>query len=64
MNTLELFITALGLAFFIESLPWLIAPRKMQQVLHEVLAQKPEHLRLWGVVLLLMALVLVWLGTK
>lgn len=64
MDMLHFFLTALGLACFLEALPWLIAPRKMQQFLSEMLVQKPEYLRIWGVFLLATALVLVWLGTR
>jgi len=61
-QSLSYLITALGLAFLIESLPWLIAPKKMQGFLRELMEMQPEFLRYWGIFLLIMALFLVWLG--
>jgi len=59
---LSYLITALGLAFFIEALPWLIAPKKMQSFLRELMEMQPEFLRYWGIFLLIVAIFLVWLG--
>lgn len=57
-------ITAIGFVCFIEALPWLIAPKKMQNFLQELLEIEPEYLRYFGIALLAMAVFLVWLGEK
>lgn len=59
---LSLFLAALGLAFVLESLPWLIAPGRMRDGLRRLLELPPGTLRVWGFVLLGMGLVLVALS--
>lgn len=49
---LTLFLAALGLAFVLESLPWLLAPGRMRDGLRQLLELPPETLRVWGFVLL------------
>lgn len=63
-NLLSYLITALGFACFIEALPWLIAPKKMQDFLRELMQMSPEFLRYWGISLLVIAVFLVWIGQK
>lgn len=57
-----LFLSALGLAFILEALPWLLAPRKMKEVLCRLMELPGEKLRWWGGFLLVMGLVLVRLA--
>jgi len=58
----SLFFTALGLAFILESLPWLIAPRRMREGLRLLLDLPPDSLRVWGLVLLGLGLLITGLA--
>jgi len=58
----SLFFTALGLAFVLESLPWLIAPRRMREGLRLLLDLPPDSLRVWGLVLLGLGLLITGLA--
>lgn len=56
------FLTALGLAFILEGLPYFLFAERMPSVLHALLHQPPSVLRFMGVVALLLGLGLVYLG--
>lgn len=58
---ISLFFTALGLACVLESLPWLLSPAKMRQVLLQLLALSDTQLRTWGYTLLGVGVLLVFL---
>lgn len=58
----SLFLSALGLAFVLEALPWLLAPARMKEGLRHLLELPPENLRVWGLVLLAMGVGLAALG--
>ncbi len=61
----SLFLTAIGIACILEALPWLIAPQKMISFLIELAhSMKPENLRYWGLALLMMAVLFIWLGKR
>lgn len=55
-------LTALGLAFILEGLPYFLFAERMPSVLHALLHQPPSVLRFMGVVALLLGLGLVYLG--
>lgn len=59
---IALFLTALGLACVLESLPWLLAPAKMREALRLLIELPPEKLRRWGFFLIGLGLFLVWLA--
>lgn len=59
---LSLFLTALGLACVLESLPWLLAPGRMRDALRQILELPPEKLRMGGFILLGAGIVLVALS--
>lgn len=59
---LSLFVAALGLACVLESLPWLLAPDRMREVLRHLERLPAEKLRVWGFLLLGIGLILVSLS--
>ncbi len=55
---LSLFLAALGLACFLEALPWLVAPKKTREALIALLSLSEGRLRGGGIVLLAVGLLL------
>ena len=55
-------LTALGLAFILEGLPYFLFAERMPSVLQTLLQQPPSVLRVMGVSALLAGLGLVYLG--
>lgn len=55
-------LTALGMAFIIEGLPYFLFAERMPSVLHALLHQPPSVLRFMGVAALLAGLALVYVG--
>ncbi len=55
-------LTALGLAFILEGLPYFLFAERMPSVLHALLHQPPSVLRFMGLVALLLGLGFVYLG--
>jgi len=55
-------LTALGLAFILEGLPYFLFAERMPSVLRSLLEQPPYALRLMGIIALLAGLALVYLG--
>jgi uncharacterized protein YjeT (DUF2065 family) len=58
----SLFFLALGLAFAMESILWILAPAKMRDTLHVLLSLADGQLRSWGIVLLVIGLALCGVG--
>ncbi len=61
---LPLFLAALGLAFVLEALPWLLAPRRMREAFLFLLEMPDDKLRAWGAFLLVSGLFLTWAATS
>lgn len=57
----KLFLTALGLAFILEGLPYFLAAEKMPEVLRALSERRPRELRLLGMTAMLAGLALVFL---
>ena len=52
----SLFFMALGLACCIEALPWLVAPRRFREMLHQFGELPSEQLRMGGFLMLALGL--------
>ena len=57
----KVFLTALGLAFILEGLPYFLAAEKMPQVLRALSERRPGELRTLGFSAMLAGLLLVYL---
>jgi hypothetical protein len=55
-------LTALGLAFILEGLPYFLFAERMPSVLRALLEQPPAVLRIMGVVAMLAGLVFIYVG--
>ncbi len=53
-------VTGLGFACIFEALPWLLGPEKMRDFLLQLSEYSAEHLRSYGIVLLILGAVLIW----
>lgn len=58
----ELLISAIGLAFVFEGLPYFIAPHRMPKVLTSLASQSPRSLRILGITGIIFGMLLVSLG--
>ncbi len=58
----SLFFTALGLAFVIESLIWLISPKSAKEAFSHLLEQSDEFLRAFAATLLIIGLLVMWIA--
>jgi uncharacterized protein YjeT (DUF2065 family) len=56
----KIFLTALGLAFILEGLPYFLAAEKMPQVLRALSERRPGELRSLGVTAILAGLALIF----
>ena len=61
-SNLSFFLAALGLACVLESLPWLIAPKAVQEILEHIRQTDHRKVRSWGFGLLAAGVFLVWLA--
>ena len=52
---------ALGLVFVIEGILYAVAPNAMRRMLHRVLKQSEESIRITGIVAAGLGLVVIWL---
>jgi uncharacterized protein YjeT (DUF2065 family) len=57
----KLFLTALGLAFILEGMPYFLAAEKMPTVLKALAERRPGELRSLGVTAILAGLLLLFL---
>lgn len=57
----KLFLTALGLAFVLEGLPYFLAAEKMPEVLRALSERQPRELRALGVTAIVVGLAVVFL---
>lgn len=58
--TLTDFLTGLGLAMLIESLPYSLFPAQTRKMMAQVTTMPPEALRTMGLILMLMGVMTVW----
>jgi uncharacterized protein len=56
----KLFLTALGLAFILEGLPYFLAAEKMPQMLRALSERRPGELRTLGMSAILAGLLLIF----
>jgi uncharacterized protein len=56
----KIFLTALGLAFILEGLPYFLAAEKMPSVLRALSERKPGELRTLGLTAILAGLLLIF----
>ncbi|HCR13888.1 DUF2065 domain-containing protein [Solidesulfovibrio sp.] len=56
----KIFLTALGLAFILEGLPYFLAAEKMPGVLRALSERKPRELRVLGMTAMLAGLLLIF----
>jgi len=56
----KLFLTALGLAFILEGLPYFLAAEKMPEVLRALAGRRPRELRTLGLTAMLVGLLLIF----
>jgi len=56
----KIFLTALGLAFILEGLPYFLAAEKMPEVLRALSARRPGELRGLGLTAILAGLLLIF----
>ncbi len=61
---MEFFLTAVGLLFFLEGLPYLAFPERMKKWLEEILRLPSAQLRVLGAVLMVLGLLLVFFGRR
>jgi len=57
-----MFITAVGIAFILEGLPYFLFAERMPRMLQMLLEKSPASLRKMGIGALILGLVLVYLG--
>lgn len=56
----KIFLTALGLAFILEGLPYFLAAEKMPEVLRALSERRPRELRMLGMTAILAGLLLLF----
>lgn len=61
---MEFFLTAVGLLFFLEGLPYFAFPQRMKRWLEEILRLPSAQLRILGAALMVVGLLLVFLGRR
>ena len=64
MEPLTLFLSALGLAMFIEGLPYFVAPSGVKRWLAQAQTLRNGILRLIGLCLMLAGLLVAWLSLR
>lgn len=60
MNALDLLLPALGIALFLEGLPWFISPRATRQAAEQMASMRDLPLRVVGLFLMAGGLLLAW----
>ncbi len=58
---IQLFLTAVGLAFILESLPWILFPSSMRNFLLSLATQSTGQLRMMGLFAMGLGLLVIWL---
>ncbi len=58
----NLFLSALGLAFVFESLPWILSPGSMRNFLLSLTTLPSSQLRLMGLFAMGLGLFIIWLA--
>lgn len=61
-SSLDLFITALGLALILEGLPYFLFAERMPEVLRLLAEKEPSGLRKMAVLVIVLGLFLIYLG--
>ncbi len=57
---IQLFLSAVGLAFAFEALPWILFPEKMRSFMMQFALSPTSQLRIVGLVALFSGLAIVW----
>ncbi len=55
-------LSALGLAFVLEGVPYFLLPDRMPKVLRTLAEQPPRSLRILGLTAILLGLLVIWLA--
>lgn len=58
----SLFFCAAGLALVFESVPYLLFPHRMKEVLQTLANAEPARLQRWGMAALLAGVTVIWLA--
>jgi uncharacterized protein YjeT (DUF2065 family) len=61
---MKLFITVIGLIMILEGLPYFAFPEKMQAFMKQIEKMNPDHLRLVGLISILIGLLICYLVQK
>ncbi len=59
-----LFFTALGLAFVIESMPWILSPSSIRKLLETLSEMPDEVLRSFALTMFVIGLLIMFIATK
>jgi len=62
LNVMKFFLCVIGMVMIIEGIPYFGFPDKMKQMMQKILTLPDDVLRKFGLVLMLVGLVLVYLG--
>ncbi|NIM01130.1 MAG: DUF2065 family protein [Acidobacteria bacterium] len=60
MNAIDLLLPALGLALFLEGLPWFISPTGVRKTMSVIATYEDTPLRMLGLVMMGAGLLLAW----
>ncbi len=60
VDAIDLLLPALGLALFLEGLPWFVAPKSVRKTMTLIMTFDETPLRLFGLVLMTVGLFLAW----
>ncbi len=58
----KIFLCAAGLALLYESVPYLLFPKKMQQIMRRISEENPDMVQRVGLCSLMMGVILIWLA--
>ena len=61
---MKFFVTVLGLLMVFEGLPYFAIPEKMQALMRQIEKMNPDHLRLVGLVSILIGLVICYIAQR
>ncbi len=60
VDAIDLLLPALGLALFLEGLPWFVSPKGVRKAMTLIMTLDETPLRLFGLVMMIVGLVLAW----
>ncbi len=61
---MKLFLTVIGTMMIIEGIPYFAFPEKMKSILQQIQEMRPEHLRIFGFLAMLVGLLLCYLAQR